>query len=227
METNEGGQLTDRLARHAQQAPVLNAWLAKFPTLRQGLPAQNSLAEVSTAVDGVAGRILASKAALAAIKVGNKCHHASCNALLIHAVMANARYNTAFNIKAGTRQLSICSGLSRLPLKGCLCHVWQAASAAAQQAQAAAEGSAVQAGHAQQAAQGAARALLASKRAEIEAADMLEKTKNPKDADPAAADLLKVSCCSKPDLGFVTSTFCTLRLLLCSLVDEHAQAAFS
>ncbi|KAA6421790.1 MAG: central pair complex 1, partial [Trebouxia sp. A1-2] len=170
VETNEGGQLTDRLARHAQQAPVLNAWLAKFPTLRQGLPAQNSLAEVSTAVDGVAGRILASKAALAAIK---------------------------------------------------------AASAAAQQAQAAAEGSAVQAGHAQQAAQGAARALLASKRAEIEAADMLEKTKNPKDADPAAADLLKVSCCSKPDLGFVTSTFCTLRLLLCSLVDEHAQAAFS
>ena len=50
----------------------------------------------------------------------------------------------------------------------------------------------MQAGQAQQAAQGAARALLASKRAEIEAADMLEKTKNPKDADPAAADLLKV-----------------------------------
>ena len=37
-----------------------------------------------------------------------------------------------------------------------------------------------------------ARALLASKRAEIEAADLLEKPKNPKDADPAAADLLKV-----------------------------------
>ena len=50
----------------------------------------------------------------------------------------------------------------------------------------------MQAGQAQQAAQGAARALLASKRAEIEAADMLEKTKNPKDADPAAAELLKV-----------------------------------
>ncbi len=69
VETNEGGQLTERLARHAQQAPVLDAWLAKFPTLRQGLPAQHSLAEVSTAVDGVAGRILASKAAVAAIKV--------------------------------------------------------------------------------------------------------------------------------------------------------------
>ncbi|KAL0048541.1 hypothetical protein WJX82_005372 [Trebouxia sp. C0006] len=140
VETNEGGQLTERLARHAQQAPVLNAWLAKFPTLRQGLPAQNSLAEVSTAVDGVAGRILASKAAVTAIK---------------------------------------------------------AASAAAQQAQATAESSAVQAGQAQQAAQGAARALLASKRAEIEAADMLEKTKNPKDADPAAAELLKAQSAEK------------------------------
>ncbi len=81
VETNEGGQLTERLARHAQQAPVLNAWLAKFPTLRQGLPAQNSLAEVSTAVDGVAGRILASKAAVTAIKVGNR--PSSCTALLI------------------------------------------------------------------------------------------------------------------------------------------------
>ena len=37
-----------------------------------------------------------------------------------------------------------------------------------------------------------ARALLVSKRAEIEAADMLEKPKNPKEADPAAAELLKV-----------------------------------
>ena len=75
----------------------------------------------------------------------------------------------------------------------------QAAAAAAEQAQAAAEGSAVQAGQAQQAAQGVARALLASKRAEIEAADLLEKPKNPKDADPAAADLLKVQhyCCSR------------------------------
>ncbi len=85
--------------------------------------------------------------------------------------------------------------------------MWQAASGAAQQAQAAAEASAVQAGQAQQAAQGAARALLASKRAEIEAADMLEKTKNPKDADPAAADLLKVSLCSKNDLSLATNTF--------------------
>ena len=81
VESNEGGQLTERLARHAQQAPVLDAWLAKFPTLRQGLPAQHSLGEVSTAVDGVARRILASKAAVAAIKVGN---HVLCNALLIH-----------------------------------------------------------------------------------------------------------------------------------------------
>ena len=72
----------------------------------------------------------------------------------------------------------------------------QAAAAAAEQAQAAAESSAVQAAQAQQAAQGVARALLASKRAEIEAADLLEKPKNPKDADPAAADLLKVlQCC--------------------------------
>ncbi len=50
VETNEGGQLTERLARHAQQAPVLDAWLAKFLSLR----------------------ILASKAAVAAIKVGHK-----------------------------------------------------------------------------------------------------------------------------------------------------------
>ena len=69
VETNEGGQLTERLAAHAQQAPVLDAWLATFPTLRQGLPAQQSLAEVATAVQGVAKRILASKAAAAAIKV--------------------------------------------------------------------------------------------------------------------------------------------------------------
>ena len=72
VETNEGGQLTERLARHAQQAPVLDAWLAKFPILRQGLPAQHSLAEVSPAVDSVARRILASKAAVVAIKVGNR-----------------------------------------------------------------------------------------------------------------------------------------------------------
>ena len=54
-------------------------------------------------------------------------------------------------------------------------------------------GGAAQAGQAQEAAQAVARSLLASKRAEIEAADLLEKPKNPKDADPAAADLLKVS----------------------------------
>jgi len=77
VETNEGGQLTERLARHAQQAPVLDAWLAKFLTLRQGLPAQHSLTEVATAVDGVARRILASKAAVAAIKVGHKMCHAT------------------------------------------------------------------------------------------------------------------------------------------------------
>lgn len=100
--------------------------------------------------------------------------------------------------------------------------MWQAACAAAQQAQAAGEGSAVQARQAEQAAQGAARALLATKRAEIEAADMLEKTKNPKDADPAAAELLKVSHCSKFDSGLAISPFCTLRLMLCSLLDEHA-----
>lgn len=69
VETNEGGQLTEQLAAHAQQAPLLNAWLAKFPTLRQGVPAQQSLAEVATAVDAVAKRILASKAAAAAVTV--------------------------------------------------------------------------------------------------------------------------------------------------------------
>lgn len=69
----------------------------------------------------------------------------------------------------------------------------QAAAAAAEQAEAAAQAGAQQAGQAEQAAQAVAQALLVSKRAEIEAADMLEKPKNPKDADPAAADLLKVS----------------------------------
>lgn len=73
VETNEGGQLTERLAGHAQQAPLLDTWLAKFPTLRQGLPAQQNLAEVATAVDGVAKQILASKAGAAAIKVGRHC----------------------------------------------------------------------------------------------------------------------------------------------------------
>lgn len=71
----------------------------------------------------------------------------------------------------------------------------QAAAAAAKQAEAAAQASAVQAGQAEQAAQAVARALLVSKRAEIEAADMLEKPKNPKEADPAAAELLKVTTC--------------------------------
>ena len=61
-----------------------------------------------------------------------------------------------------------------------------------ERAEAAAQASSQQAGQAQAAAQAAARALLASKRAECEAADMLEKTNNPKDADPAAAELLKV-----------------------------------
>lgn len=69
VESNENGQLTDRLAAHALQAPVLDAWLAKFPTLRQGLPAHQTLPEVATAVDAVAKRILASKAAATAIKV--------------------------------------------------------------------------------------------------------------------------------------------------------------
>lgn len=69
VESNENGQLTDRLDVHAQQAPILDAWLAKFPTLRQGLPAHQTLPEVATAVDAVAKRILASKAAAAAIKV--------------------------------------------------------------------------------------------------------------------------------------------------------------
>lgn len=69
VESNESGQLTERLAVHAQQAPILDAWLAKFPTLRQRVPAHQTLPEVATAVDAVAKRILASKAAAAAIKV--------------------------------------------------------------------------------------------------------------------------------------------------------------
>ena len=72
VESNEDGQLTERLGRHAEQAPLLDAWLAKFPTLRQGLPAHQPLPEVATAVDAVAKRILASKAAASAIKV--TCH---------------------------------------------------------------------------------------------------------------------------------------------------------
>lgn len=68
-ESNEDGQLTERLAEHAQQAPILDAWLSKFPTLRQGLPAHQPLPEVATAVDAVAKRILAGKAAAAAVKV--------------------------------------------------------------------------------------------------------------------------------------------------------------
>ena len=75
VESNEHGQLTERLAVHAQQGPILDAWLAKFPTLRQGLPAHQTLPEVATAVDVVAKRILASKAAAAAIKVAFAFHH--------------------------------------------------------------------------------------------------------------------------------------------------------
>ena len=73
VESNESGQLTERLAAHAQQAPILDAWLAKFPTLRQALPAHQTLPEVATAVDAVAKRILAAKAASATIKVMCTC----------------------------------------------------------------------------------------------------------------------------------------------------------
>ena len=69
LESNEGGILTERLAGYAQEAPVLDAWLARFPTLCHHLPAQRALPEVAAAVDGVAKRILASKAAVLAIKV--------------------------------------------------------------------------------------------------------------------------------------------------------------
>ena len=69
LESNEGGILTERLASYAQEAPVLDAWLARFPTLCHHLPAQKALPEVAAAVDGVAKRILASKAAVLAIKV--------------------------------------------------------------------------------------------------------------------------------------------------------------
>lgn len=69
LESNEGGQLTERLAGYAQQAPILDAWLARFPTLCKHLPAQQSLPEVAAAVDGVAKQILASKAAVNVLKV--------------------------------------------------------------------------------------------------------------------------------------------------------------
>lgn len=74
LETNDDGQLTKRLAAHAEERPILDAWLAKFPTLRQGLPAHQPLPEVATAVDAVAKRILASKAAATAIKVPACCY---------------------------------------------------------------------------------------------------------------------------------------------------------
>ena len=69
LESNEGGQLTERLAGYAQQAPILDAWLARFPTLCKHLPAQQSLPEVAGAVEGVAKQILASKAAVNVLKV--------------------------------------------------------------------------------------------------------------------------------------------------------------
>lgn len=69
LESNEGGQLTERLAGYAQQAPILDAWLARFPTLRKPLPAQQTLPEVAGAVEGVAKQILASKAAVNVLKV--------------------------------------------------------------------------------------------------------------------------------------------------------------
>lgn len=90
----------------------------------------------------------------------------------------------------------------------------QAAAAAAQQAEAAAQASGVQAGQAQQAAQAVALALLLTKRAEIEAADMLEKPKNPKDADPAAAELLKVSASVTSQSCFHSTFLCVCWLLV-------------
>lgn len=68
----------------------------------------------------------------------------------------------------------------------------QAALAAAEQAETAAQDSSEQASRALGSAQATARALLTSKRAECEASEMLERTKNPKDADPVAAELLRV-----------------------------------
>ena len=68
----------------------------------------------------------------------------------------------------------------------------QAAAAAAERARASAEAARAQADSAQASAAAVARELLTSKRAEIEAAELLEKAKNPKDADPAAAEILKV-----------------------------------
>ena len=85
VESNENGQLTDRLAVHAQQAPILDAWLNKFPTLRQGLPAHQTLPEVATAVHAVAKRILASKAAAATIKVAfAPTSFSSCSLFFMH-----------------------------------------------------------------------------------------------------------------------------------------------
>ena len=78
-------------------------------------------------------------------------------------------------------------------------HGLQAAAAAAERARAAAEAARAQADSAQAIAAAVARELLTSKRAEIEAAEMLEKTKNPKDADPAAAEILKVGSCLHPN----------------------------
>jgi hypothetical protein len=70
--------------------------------------------------------------------------------------------------------------------------VVQAAAEAAGRAQTAAEAARVQAAAAKASVEATARDLLVAKRSEIEAAEMLEKTKNPKDADPAAAEIVKV-----------------------------------
>lgn len=82
----------------------------------------------------------------------------------------------------------------------------QAALSAAERAEAAAQGSSEHASRALGAAQATARALLTSKRAECEAAEILEKTKNPKDADPVAADLLRV--CLIASLGHLLASAC-------------------
>ena len=68
----------------------------------------------------------------------------------------------------------------------------QAAAAAAERARAAAEAARAQADSAPARAAAVALELVTSQRAEIEAGELLEKAKNPKDADPAAAEILKV-----------------------------------
>ena len=101
----------------------------------------------------------------------------------------------------------------------------QAALAAAEQAEAAAQSSSEQASRALGAAQATARAMLVSKRAECEAAEMLEKTKNPKDADPVAAEMIRVCTCLSSLAISCHLPGCVWLRLTCDVDHAHGHIA--